>query len=130
MQQEEELQLLFGKAADRGHQHGHVRIDLLPDHSRRVPLRRFEIATILRTRDLHYPLGGATDCADLVTACRAGSLDWALVADGTGHEDVCNSRAYRVTVATVWRGMIPFRGLWVSPNSDRERKNPKRLDGV
>ena len=45
-------------------------------------------------------------------------------------DNVCNSRAYRVRVATVWPRMIPFRGLRVSPNSDRESKNPNRLGGV
>lgn len=114
------------------------------DHGRRVPLRGFQIAAIFCTRDFDQAFGCATHRADLFTQGGARTLRRALVTEAAHHatnisglspdapsvEKLCNGPAYRVRVATVWRGVIPFRGFRVSPKSDTVTENPNRLCGV
>lgn len=144
MEQKEELQLLLGEAADRAHQFGDVGVDLLLDHGRRMALCRFQITAILGAGDLDEAFGGAAHRADLLSQRGTGALHRALVAKLAGHAltvsgdcpnasasvGLCNTSVVRVRVATLWPRVIPFRGLWVSPISDRGAQNPNRLCGV
>jgi hypothetical protein len=85
LQEEEQLQLLFGEAPHRGHQHGYVSVDLLLHHCRRMTVGFFQEPAIFRAGNLCQTLGGATDCANFVTARRARAFDRTFFAYRTRH---------------------------------------------
>jgi hypothetical protein len=86
LQEEEQLQLLFGESPYRGHQHGYIRVDLPFDHGRRVAVGFFQVAAIFRAGNLCQTLRGATDGANLFIARRARAFDRTFSAYRTSHK--------------------------------------------
>ena len=133
---------MFGEPPHSRHQLREVVIDLALDDRGRVSLRRLQITAIRRAADFDKAFGRTTNSADFRTLGGTGAFSGSFLTQRTGHRvnraillassvlEPSDIAQTGVILATVYPGVLPFAGLWVSTKGDTVVENPNRLTGV